>query len=117
MIGSNGTNPPPAAIPGYPGGSDAKPVNGNTTSFSPTPAAPTTPAAQTFPPEWSAYGTLQTTSFTRDGQPMYVLVSQGQTILYVTSKPGTSLRSYINHTVSLYGPGSSAPTHTSARRT
>jgi hypothetical protein len=114
-IGSKSTNPPPAAIPGYPGGNDVKPVNGNTTSFSPSPAPPAAsipgpgtpaqPAAQTFPAEWSQYGTLQSTAFTKDGQPMYVLVNaQGQTIMYVTSKSGTSLRGYVNRTVSLYGP-------------
>jgi hypothetical protein len=112
-IGSKSTNPPPAAIPGHPSGgsTDVKPA-GNTTSYSPTPAAPSiTPVAPaappvTNPPQWSGWGTLQRTTFTaKDGQPMFVLVNaQNQPLMYVTSRPGTNLTGYVNRMINLHGP-------------
>jgi hypothetical protein len=110
-IGPKAGGSPTTPIPGYP--TDSKPTPGNSTSFSPspspapsiTPSNPTPAAPQTYAPQWSTYGTLQTTTFTRDGQPMYVLLNpQGQTLMYATSKQGTSLKGYVGRTVSLYGP-------------
>jgi hypothetical protein len=108
-MGSKAGSSPSTTVPGYP--NDNKPVAGNSTSFSPSPAPSITPPPSpappptTYPKQWSEYGTLQTTTFTRDGQPMYVLLNaQGRTLLYVTSQAGTSLKGYIGRTVSLYGP-------------
>jgi hypothetical protein len=89
----------PTALPGHPGTTDIKPAS--TSLSSPATAAPAT----NYPAEWSSYGILRTTTFQKDGQPMYVLVTQqGQPILYVTSRAGTSLAGFVNRTVSLYGP-------------
>jgi hypothetical protein len=95
---SKGSPTQTSAPPGHPGTStEIKPAS---TSLS-SPAA----TATNYPPEWSTYGILRTTTFQKDGQPMYVLVtSQGQPIMYVTSKTGTSLAGFVNRTVSLYGP-------------
>jgi hypothetical protein len=63
-----------------------------------------TPAAQ--PPQWSQWGKLRGTAFTseKDGQRMFVLEDrQGRSIMYVTSTAGTSLDSYREKTVCLYG--------------
>jgi hypothetical protein len=99
-VGTKSNTPPTTTIPGYP--TDAK-SGGSSTSLSPTPQPPA-PAAATYAPQWSNYGILRTTTFTRDGQPMYVLVNrQEQPLLYVTSRPGTSLKSYVNHEISVYG--------------
>jgi hypothetical protein len=110
-LGTKSNTPPTTPIPGHPGGTppEIKPVGNNTTAFSPTPAAPPAPkpapATTTYPPQWSTYGRLRSTTFTKDGQPMYVLVdSREQPVLYVTTPPGMSLKSYLNQTLSLYGP-------------
>src|SRR5205814_7580175 len=87
-------------IPGHTSGAstDGK-SNGSTTAFSPTPAAPAPPAT-TYPKQWTSYGKLQNTTFTKDGQPMYVLVGQqGQPLVYVTTPPGHSLKGYLNQTI------------------
>lgn len=90
---------PAQAAVGNPG---VRPVAGSTTSLSPSPQAP--PAGATYAPQWTSYGVLRATTFTKDGQPMYVLVNrQEQPITYVTSKAGTSLRSYVGQTVAVYG--------------
>ncbi|MCS7046095.1 MAG: SH3 domain-containing protein [Gemmataceae bacterium] len=58
----------------------------------------------TQPPQWSQWGRLRRTAFEKDGQPMYVLEDRhGQVLLYVTTAPGTSLRSYVDQIVCLYG--------------
>jgi uncharacterized protein YraI len=98
----------PAAMPGYPSqpANAQRPVQGSTTSFSPSPSVPATnpQSPQTYAPQWSAYGVLRQTTFTKDGQPMYVLVDrQERPLLYVTHQPGKSLRSYVGRTVAFYG--------------
>lgn len=63
-------------------------------------------AAAAQPPQWSQWGKLRGTAFTseKDGQRMYVLEDrQGRAIMYVTSSAGTSLDSYREKTVCLYG--------------
>jgi hypothetical protein len=100
-IGSKST--PVTTIPGHPsnGVTDLKPV-GSSTSLSPTPQLS---PATTYPPQWSSYGILRATTFTRDGQPVYALVDkQERNQLYVTTPPGKSLREFVNRTVSVYGP-------------
>jgi hypothetical protein len=107
-VNSQATTP----IPGHPSGAttDGKSTSGSTTAFSPTPAAPAAPAtpnppATTYAKQWTTYGTLQPTTFTKDGQPMYVLVGpQGQPLVYVTTTAGHSLKGYLNRTISVYGP-------------
>jgi uncharacterized protein YraI len=55
-------------------------------------------------PQWSVWGLLRKTGFQKDGQTMYMLESrQGQPLLYVATKPGFSLGSYVGREVSLYG--------------
>lgn len=107
-LGTKANTPPTTIIPGHPGGAatDLKPVAGNTTSFSPTPNPSGTVAVPTTSPaQWSSYGVLRaTTTLSRDGQPIYVLVDgKGQTLWYVATRPGTSLRTYVNRTISVYG--------------
>ena len=48
---------------------------------------------------------LRTTTFTHEGQPMYLLESADSTTpqLYIAQKPGTMLREYVGQTVCLYG--------------
>ncbi len=95
--------PPTQTIPGYPGGgpTDVRPVGGKTTSFS---------ASAVGQKQWSPYGTLRKTTFKKDDQPMYVLVNnKEQPIYYVTSAPRTSLESFVNRTVTVYGPILSQP--------
>jgi hypothetical protein len=105
-IGGSAGSPPTSTIPGHP--STGSPANGKTTSYSPSPqsqAGGSLPPATTYPAQWSTYGILRATTFTKDGQPVYALVDrQERNQLYVTTKPGTSLKSYVNQTVSLYGP-------------
>jgi len=56
------------------------------------------------PPQWSQWGKLRRTAFEKDGQLMYVLEDrQGRPLLYVTTTPGTTLQSYLEKTVCLYG--------------
>ena len=97
-IGAKSNPVPTTPIPGHP---SAQPAPGSTTAFSPTPAPVVAPLTK----QWSTYGRLRTTTFTsKTGQPMYILVdAKEQPLLYVSSNPGTSLRSYINQTVSVYG--------------
>jgi len=111
-IGTQANTPPTTVIPGHPSGNatDLKPVAGNTTSFSPTPGATPPPGPTSTAAQWSTYGVLRTTTFSRDGQPMYVLVNnQEKPLLYVTTRPGTSLRTYVNRQISVYGPLVSRP--------
>ncbi|MCI0683192.1 MAG: SH3 domain-containing protein [Gemmataceae bacterium] len=77
-----------------------------------TPASFTQPANQwtqhngltTQPPQWSQWGKLRRTAFEKDGQMMCVLEDrQGRPLMYVTTVAGTSLRSYLDQTVCLYG--------------
>ena len=84
------------------------PVQGKTTSLSPTnPAPPATANAMTLQgPAWSAYGRLRDTTLKSEtGQPIYGLEDgQGKTLTYVTTNPGKSLQAYIGRTISAYGP-------------
>jgi hypothetical protein len=86
------------------------PAQGNATVG--TPASFSQPASQwtqyngvtAQPPQWSQWGKLRRTAFDKDGQPMYVLEDrQGRPLMYVTTTAGTSLRSYLDQTVCLYG--------------
>ena len=98
-----GSKTPATTIPGHPtnGPTDVKPV-GSSTSLSPTPALP---PATTYPAQWSPYGILRATTFTRDGQPVYALVDrQEKNQLYITTPPGKSLRDFVGKTVCIYGP-------------
>jgi hypothetical protein len=107
------SNPPAGAsnqnswtAPGQLIGSPANPPAGTPASFS-QPAKDWTASngLTTQPPQWSQWGKLRRTAFTKDdGQPMYVLEDrQGRPILYVTTTAGTSLRGYVEQQVCLYG--------------
>jgi hypothetical protein len=88
----------------YAGGQGWVPANapGNTASLYPT--GPAQPIPQSNQPQWSTWGQLRRTAFQKDGEPMYVLENrQGQALLYVTAKPGFTLRPYIGKTISVHG--------------
>jgi hypothetical protein len=87
----------PASNWAPPGGAPAVPAS------LPGPAAPT--AAVPGQKQWSSWGVLRTTTFTHEGQPMYVLESLDSTTpqLYIAQKPGTILRDYVGQTVCLFG--------------
>jgi hypothetical protein len=77
------------------------------------PTVPTgLPGAGTSPPvavpgqkQWTSWGVLRSTTFTHEGQPMYVLESleNSSTPFYVTTRNGTSLAGLVGQTVALYG--------------
>jgi SH3-like domain-containing protein len=113
-LGAKPNTPPATLIPGHPAGgtTDLKPVAGNSTSFSPTPntSVPVIPGPTTASPQWSSYGILRTTTLTSEGQPIYALVdAKGETKWYVTTRVGTSLRSYLNRTICVFGVPVSRP--------
>ena len=65
----------------------------------------TGPQTLNYPAQWSQWGTLRKASFDKEGKTSYVLENQkGQTLLYVNSALGTSLKDYVGRTVCLYGP-------------
>jgi hypothetical protein len=71
-------------------------------------AAPPLPSPTVAVPgqkQWSSWGTLRSTTFTHEGQPMYLLESSDSATpqLYVTAHAGTSLREMVGQTVCLYG--------------
>lgn len=108
-VASGKLNPLPGRLtsitntaPGQPQATAGKPAP-TISQYSTGPGA--TAPTMTYPPQWSVYGRLQSTTLQRDGQAVYVLESkQGQALMYVTTQPGTSLRSYVGRTMALYGP-------------
>jgi hypothetical protein len=108
----NNTNTPPSQPTWTPPGQLVNNQNNGTVG---TPASFNQPAQQgsqfngaaaAQPAQWSQWGKLRGTAVTneKDGQRMYVLEDrQGRALLYVTSSPGTSLDSYREKTVCLYG--------------
>src|SRR6516165_10674328 len=102
-IGAKSSSPT-TTIPGYPnnGPTELKPVGNNTTSLSPSPQLP---PATNYPSQWSPYGVLRTTTFTREGRPVYALLDRDQkNQLYITTPPGKSLRDFVGKTLCVYGP-------------
>jgi hypothetical protein len=89
--------PNPASNWTPPGGAPALPT-------SLTGAASTPAAAVPGQKQWSSWGVLRTTTFTHEGQPMYLLEGiDSATPLYIAQKPGTNLHDYVGQTVCLYG--------------
>jgi uncharacterized protein YgiM (DUF1202 family) len=84
------------------------PVQGITTSLSPTNPNSVTPASLVTlqAPTWSSYGRLRDTTLKSDsGQPVYSLEdAQGKVQTYITTTAGKSLQSYIGRTISVFGP-------------
>jgi uncharacterized protein YraI len=109
-LGTKTNTPPATLIPGHPAGS--APAAANSTSFSPTPntGVPLIPGPTTAAPQWSSYGILRTTTLSSGGQPIYALVdARGETKWYVSTRAGTSLRSYLNRTICVFGVPVSRP--------
>ncbi len=90
-----------------------RPVDGRSTSLLQPSGVPTLPSVAqtgangvvTQPAQWSPYGILRQTAFQKDGQPVFALENQqGQTLVYVTTRPGFTLRDYVDKMLTVYGP-------------
>jgi hypothetical protein len=73
-----------------------------------TPAKPppaSTPTADTRDdrPRWTGPGILQRTAVAPDGRKTFALVSNGETLVYVTAGQGVDLEKYLNKRVEVYG--------------
>lgn len=73
------------------------------TAFSPN--NPNVNLVKTKDAAWSKYGRLYETKLAgENGQPLYQLDVGAGELIYVSTNPGKSLTSYVNRTISVYGP-------------
>ncbi len=115
--------PPAVVVPVAPPGPPAPVVvpPAPTPPVFPAPAAPAVPPVPLPPnlplplsqtsrlvvPEarsWTPYGTLRKTTLLKGGQPVYVLVdNREQPVCFVTTEPGTTVESFVNRLITVYG--------------